>query len=105
MKLTSLARSQDSGAKSINTINEAVMVVAHCVARQETSIAQRRKLLLPMAGFDYVSAHQVPVIQGFLEGVFIMTQNLLCFSLNASRKQNKIKQRAWVNYNIKSNKI
>lgn len=81
MKLTSLARSQDSGAKSINAINEAVMVVAHCVARQETSIAQRRKLLLPMVSFDYVSAHQVPVIQSLLEGIFIMTQNLLCFLL------------------------
>lgn len=85
MKLTSLARSQDSCAKGIDAVNETMMVVAHRVTRQETSIAQRRELFLPVAGLDHVSTHQVPVIQGLLDGVLVVTQNLLCFSLNARK--------------------
>lgn len=84
MKLTSLAGSQDSGAKGIDAVNETVMVVTHRVTRQETSIAQRRELLLPVAGLDHVSVHQVPVIQGLLEGVFVVSQNLLRFSLSVT---------------------
>lgn len=89
MKLTSLARSQDSCAKGIDGVNETVMVVAHRVARQKTSIAQRREFFLPVAGLDHVSAHQVPVIQGLLDGVLVVTQNLLCFSPNARITETK----------------
>lgn len=83
MELTSLATSQNLSAEGVDAVGEAVMIVAHRVTRQETSVAQRRKFFLSETRLDYMSAHEVPVIQGVTNGILVMTQNLLCFSLNA----------------------
>jgi len=55
------------------------MVIAHRVTRQETGIAQRRELLLPVPFLDDVSAYEVPVVHGFLEGILVVPDDLLRF--------------------------
>lgn len=77
VKLTNLAGSQSRSAESVDAVNEAVTIVPHRVTRQKAGVAQRRKLLLSVTGFDHVSANEVPVIQGFSVGIFVVTQNLL----------------------------
>lgn len=91
MKLTSLAGSQDRSADGVDAVNEAVMIVAHRVTRQETGVAQRREPFLPVTRLDYVSTHEVPVIQGIAEGILVVTQDLLCFLSSTQRYGNRMK--------------
>lgn len=69
------------------------MIVAHCVSRQETGIAQWREFFLFIARLNYVSTHEIPVVQGIADGILIVTQDLLWFSLSARHGNNKIEQR------------
>ena len=82
MNLTRLAGSQGLSAERVDTIDEPVVVVAHCVAGQETSIAQRAEFLLLVARLDYVRVHQVPVVHGLTQGVLVVAQDFLYSNIN-----------------------
>jgi len=68
------------------------MIIAHRISRQKTGVTQRREFFLSVARLDNMSTHEIPMVQSISNGIFIVTQDLLCFRLSA-RHGNRIKQR------------
>lgn len=75
--LTCFSRFKCFRTQSVNTIDETVFVVTHCVSWEEPSITQRSELFFRQTRFDDMSIDQVPMIHCFAQGIFVVTQKFL----------------------------